>query len=378
MLPILPYKPAKIYKGKAWFVYYSYMDPLTGKFTRFIFKKNINRIKDLRDRYAEAMKIRDAINESLKSGELNPFNPKEPESELSSMPLITALEWAFEKRKPSWALQSVNGRRSVLNHLSAAIVASNKNLPLKDVKKIHVKLILEQAKKERDLSNTRFNAYLETFSTLMAELEEWELIEFNPAAKIKRLQKEAPTTHTPLTSDELLQVAEHLKKECYPLYVFTKIIFRAGVRPDEILELKYGQVHNGFIQLEPSTPTTKKKRRLVPIDADLQADIEKINVLPGEYYFSSKQTLSPGPTRLHRNRVSEMWLALIKEGLGIDKTMYSLKATGADARLKAGNKIEDVQFLFGHSATETTRIYDKHDRERLMAEDRLRLIIPEY
>jgi len=65
-----PYKLAEIYRGKDWFVFFSYLNPTTQKFKRYKVYENINRHKGSeREQYAQ--KLKNAVNEALKKG----FNP---------------------------------------------------------------------------------------------------------------------------------------------------------------------------------------------------------------------------------------------------------------------------------------------------------------
>src|SRR5687767_11494996 len=65
------YKRAKIYRGKKWFVYYSYRHPRTGDFERHRVYEDLNREKNLKLREREAGFLVDSVNLLLASG----FNP---------------------------------------------------------------------------------------------------------------------------------------------------------------------------------------------------------------------------------------------------------------------------------------------------------------
>ena len=84
------YKLAEIYYGKkngkdikkAWYVYYSFLNPETGKYKVFQEKRGINRYKTIKERTAEAIMLRDAINADLKDG-FNPFLTVQTNSKIS-------------------------------------------------------------------------------------------------------------------------------------------------------------------------------------------------------------------------------------------------------------------------------------------------------
>lgn len=378
---MIPYKLAKIYKGKYWNVYYSYINPDTGKFKRFQEKGSLNQIKNLKERNALAREMQKAINELLMAG-FNPFeqeqklNTGSSQPDISNLLLISALDFAYEKKLPSWTGSTPNDRRSVLKQVKISIEATGNNIAVKKIELAHIKAILTHAKESRKLTNLRYNAYRETISTLLGELIQWGALKYNPVDYLPTLPKEDTFTHEPLTIEELRRVGEHLREKFFNFYVFCKILFRTGTRPDEILSIKGAHVKNGYIELHPVIANSKKKPRIVPIDDDLQADIEYIAYQPEQFIFS--KNLLPGETKLHRNRVSEIWQREVKKLLGINKTLYSLKPTGADVRLSMGNTMDDVQLTFGHSTKTMTRIYDKHNREKQLSQQRLKQIKPEF
>ncbi len=375
-----PYKLAQIYKGKEWHVYYYYHNPEDGKFHRFRVKKGINRIADLKERYTEAKKLRDAINDLLISGQLSHFEDAQDSdiTDLGYLPLSNALDWAFSKRSVKLATKTQIDYTSVLKYLKEAITKSGNNYPIIRIKKMHVKSIMEQVIADRTLSAARQNAYLETLKTMFSELIEWDVIESNPAQYVKPVSEPPSTTHEPLTLDELLIVGAHLKKVHFPFYVFTKILLSCLIRPDEILTLKHGDITERDIYLRPANPNSKHKARTAPVHPELWSMVSKLKQpAPGEYYFSLK--LQPGAKRIHRNTVTELWKSLVKgKPLYISKTMYSLKHTGVDRMLSAGLSILDAQGAAGHSSSVMTRVYDKHDSEKLMRDERLRKTAPEF
>ncbi len=76
-----------------------------------------------------------------------------------------------------------------------------------------------------------------------------------------------------------------------------------------------------------------------------------------EYIFSKKHTLAPGSTPILRNRVSEKWKEIIKDGYSIHKDMYAAKHTSAKLFIMNGGSKESLQMQMGHSTISTTEIY---------------------
>jgi hypothetical protein len=65
----------------------------------------------------------------------------------------------------------------------------------------------------------------------------------------------------------------------------------------------------------------------------------------------------PAPTQLKRDTATKRWEKIVKIGLKINVTMYSMKKYGANKKAEAGISIDAIQGTFGHSKKETTLIY---------------------
>ena len=103
-------------------------------------------------------------------------------------------------------------------------------------------------------------------------------------------------------------------------------------------------------------------------------EFEKMNFrnLPKDYFLfgsfkesklgnrGNNQTLPdfiPGPTHINRDTATRRWETIVKLGLGIKNTMYSIKKYGGNKKSAAGISIDAIQGVFGHSEKETTLIY---------------------
>lgn len=78
---------------------------------------------------------------------------------------------------------------------------------------------------------------------------------------------------------------------------------------------------------------------------------------PKQYIFSQSRTLLPGNTPLWRNRVSELWKDVVKEGIGIDKDMYALRHLSAKRFILNGGKSKHLQLLMRHHSLDETEKY---------------------
>lgn len=82
-----------------------------------------------------------------------------------------------------------------------------------------------------------------------------------------------------------------------------------------------------------------------------------------DWYIFGKKLL-PGPERHIRNWISRLWNEIVKQGMGIDVSLYSFKGRGGDDKRDAGISIPGVMAGFGHTKESTSLIYLKKEGHR--------------
>jgi len=174
------FTPPKVVKyddlNKAWYVYFYY----NGK--QYRVKGGINYHKSYNQREREANQLKDACHLMLKQGR----NPAVRDVVCNSeMTLLQSLDFSLEKKKDNIAPKSYLGYKSTVGFIKTAIFNLGlQYLNVTDTKRVHIKTILEQAKKDRSATNNAYNKYLDHFRAVLSELLQWDIIEFNPANKI--------------------------------------------------------------------------------------------------------------------------------------------------------------------------------------------------
>jgi integrase len=357
--------------SKPWFVYFRY----DGKLYRY--KYGINYITNLKKREIEANLLRDALLEKLKDG----WNPNVPDliSAQSNFTLSEALDFSLEKKKLTLADKTKIDYSCTVKFSKEAIKTLQlNNLPIVVTKRIHIKLILEKIKEQRKWSNKAFNKNLGYLKAILSELMQWDIIENNPAHGIRSLKVGEIIANTPATDEEVKLIKEKILSEFPSFYIYIISIFHTGIRPDELLhiQLKMVDLAKNQIILPPEITKTDIGR-IVPINQFLKSHLEKLEFskLNPEYYlFGSKREFSnrglkkdldfiPGPNRLNRDCASKLWRKLIKDGLNIKTTMYSLKHLGADKKILAGVDLDALRELYGHTSKRMTLRYAKIVKE---------------
>ncbi len=94
---------------------------------------------------------------------------------------------------------------------------------------------------------------------------EWDIIEHNPAEKIKLLRVTETQKFIPLTPAERTTIKEYLIKNHYRFFVYIMCIFYGGIRPKEVLSLKIKDIDF--------------KQQLIKIIPDLESENSKTKTI---------------------------------------------------------------------------------------------------
>lgn len=348
--------------SKTWYVFFRYNGKLIKK------TKEINRIKNYKARLTAGEALAKAYHIKLKSG-WNPTIPDTPEE--AQMTLYAALDFALEKKWPNLADKTRKGYRCTLRVMKTAIQDTGLGpLLISETKRAHIKIILESAKNSRKWSNKAYNKGLHNLQAILSELIQWDILEFNPAHKIKPLKVMITEANTPPTPSQMREIKYHVSKKDYNYWEFLLVLFHTGIRPWEIAQMtvKMVDTRSKVFKL-PAEITKTRMDREVPINEHLWPHISHRLNNPDNYYLFASHRISgrgnegrfadfiPGPTKLKRDTSTRRWERLVKIDLGIQCNQYSFKKAGANAKIAAGMSIRALQELYGHQSEVTTEIY---------------------
>jgi integrase len=361
--------PKLVKANRGWYIYFRYDG------TQIRDSYNLNKIKDLKVREYEYRLICAGLLSELKNG----WNPNLPDivQQQSDMFFIESLKFSLEKKKESISKKTYSEYNTSINFIEKAVVKLKlEQLKIADTKRIHLKLILEKLKSLNNCTNKSYNKRLNHLKAILSELIQWEVIDQNPAFNIKNMPIEDSIAHVPPTDKEMNIIKTELKNNHPNFYNYISVIFHLGIRPEEILLIRLSMVDmdRNLITLIPENTKNRKKYRVLPINKYLKEEFEKMNFrnLPKDYFLfgsfkesrlgnrGNNQTLPdfiPGPTHINRDTATRRWETIVKLGLGIKNTMYSIKKYGGNKKSAAGISIDAIQGVFGHSEKETTLIY---------------------
>jgi integrase/recombinase XerD len=195
------------------------------------------------------------------------------------------------------------------------------------------------------------------------------IIEKNPALLLEtpKLDKNLPKYLTVDEFDNLISAINLSKPEEYRNKAIIELIYSAGLRVSELINLKLSDINlsEGFIKISGKG----EKERIVPIGRQainlLREYIEKARL-----HFDKKNIdylfLNFRGEKL--TRVS-IWKIIkfysIKAGIKKDISPHTLRHTFATHLLNNGSDLRTVQELLGHSSISTTQIYTHLNYEKI-------------
>jgi integrase len=221
------------YKGdlsKKWFVYFEVNNG--EKQIRKQIRSIINYGRTVDERRKLARKVIAVWKEKLKKN-YDPFIPLQTEAEqLSSMTFRQALEFALKECKPAVASKTYLGYALTVKYFITVADEIN-NSSIDSIKKLHIKLLLKRAQEKYKWSNKRYNIIYSYLRGIMSRLVDWEVIDYNPASKIKPLPVTETQKFVPYTQDEQDTIREYLYMHHYRFYIILSLIYHTGMRPKE-------------------------------------------------------------------------------------------------------------------------------------------------
>lgn len=370
------YTTPKLNKAsKYWYVHYRYEG------VQFRETNGCNKIEDLRVREIEYNNLCKAILIDLENG----FNPNIKDFiQYKEMYFIEALRFALEKKESQICRNSYSNYKGTVKFVESTAEKLNiDKIKVTDVKRKHVKLLMDDAKRELKWTNKTFNRHLFQLKILLTVLIKWDIIEANPATSIDSLKVDKTSLyHAPATETEIENIKKTLIEKDFNFYVFCITIFHTGIRPAELLKttLKMVNLDRNEFNL-PATITKNNTARTVPINKYLKEYFLDINFtnLPKDYYLfgsfkkpgigkKNKENklipdFSPGPTPVIGKTASMRWDELVIVGLGIKMTLYAMKHYGADKKILSGMNMDSLRELYGHSSKLMTEKYAKIIKE---------------
>ncbi len=347
-------------------LYYVYIyDKSTQKIIQKYYK-GINVYVESEERFEAAQDLQQAFNLKLKTGWL----PKVGEVLITPIGIKEAFEESIKNMKGKVSKNTHDAYSCTTRFFIQAVEALGySKLPSNRFSRAYAKKCLDWIVKDRKWSNSAYNKNLVYIRSVFSEIIEMERAEINPFREIKSLRTEKTPANIPPTDEEMKLICDELKAKNYGFYIYYMLIYYCGIRPDEVrlLQVKHLDLQNKLIRVKASSAKSRKYREVPMIGNTYELLKSCENINPEYYVFgtwvsnggrhSQKNWFSPNPYPISDDTPNRQWKELIKDGLGIDKNLYSGKHKGADDKRESGIPIKTICEIFGHSETKMTERY---------------------
>ncbi|WP_272149147.1 tyrosine-type recombinase/integrase [Tenacibaculum aiptasiae] len=245
--------------NKSWYVYYYFRNPFNGQMDKFIEKQGINRLKTLYERTEAGKNLKKAQLRWLQDGG-NPFELKKLKEDLvnkKNFSISEALDNAFNEKTKVWGQTSKDVNTTQYNIFVKWLETKKlNNLNIKELTKRHIVIFLNELTDtdNRSVSNTTRNNYRRLISSLISQLVNDDILEFNFVISIPKL-KTSVQKNQPFTLNQLNEIKKYLIKHDTYLYSFMKFVMYALMRNVEIcrLQVKDIDLENNIIKVKTKT-----------------------------------------------------------------------------------------------------------------------------
>jgi integrase len=361
----IPYKLAVLRDrggdlSKWWYVEFYAFDETKGELIRKRKKISLD-FQDKKSRTNEGNRLIAIINNLLKKG--YHYKKVEPQDqtkiEESNTDLITVLNYLIKVLSSSLAPKTIITYQSAVNKLE--LYTHNSRPKVADFTAAHAVNFRDFLTTQAGNSPRTANNTMQHLQALYSHYMERVGSKENPF-KVRSL-KETVTSKNHAFTDEHRKVVEEYMLEHEPeLYLITRFIYLAFIRPGELLQIRISDLSLDKNYITVSGKVSKSgKNETAQIIMPLRGEIiKRVDFSrPDKLIFGTG--MRPGYTECAKQVPFRRHEKVLKAcGLGDSGyTLYSWKHTGAVNAYRAGVGIKELQSMLRHSSVQITDIYLK-------------------
>lgn len=352
-------------KGAQHYVEFYVFNPATGKLARR--KKMFDHIKGVKARNDAALKFAKEITIRLRSG-WNPFVEESSDGEYALFDVVcTKYDDYLTKMLNDGQLreETVVGYKSKLKILKEWITNENNVYFAYQFNTKVVSQFLDYVFIDRNNTVRTRNNYLNWLSTFGTYLTQRQYVSVDPTASIEPLRYKHPKNRSVIPAKQLAQLADFLTKKNKHYLLATYLIYYLFIRPNELSNLKIGDISIKSSTIKVSGEYTKNHKdatlTMPKKVLQLMIDLEIFTHPSSHYLFSNNFT--PGQVKKSNKIFRDYWTRTIRKELKFpsDYKFYSLKDSGITTMLRKNTDILTVRDQARHSSIEVTDIYTPHD-----------------
>lgn len=361
-------------KTKRWYIEFSAWDRSKNKLVRKRPTEDLNRIKNLNQRFIQGEQIVRIINGQLRDGKVLGKLIVAPKP---STLLLEAVDYVREQKKIEGYRK--NYYRSFLQlHTNLTNWLKYRKIPdfnIKEFDRTDATLLKHWLTVEKKLSNKTINNIFANLGIVFNYIEKQngKLFKQNPLDTIDRLPV-VVKKHSAFTDEQIIVIKKAIAakiKNSSPrnapgytsLNLFISFIYYTLARPNEIMSLKVSDIQLDQNRIYIRGEDSKNKRdEYVPVPDALQMAIResKITTYPHNHFIFGAKGI-PSPKKVNANF---FWLKhnkILKEinylALNPNFTLYGYKHSGAISLYKATKDVKLVQQQCRHQSVSQTDAY---------------------
>ncbi len=363
---------------KRWYVDFHAWDVSVDRLRRKRLYEPLNRIKSRSERIFVGENVVRQVNRELREGKVLGKDKFAQQNavRIDRFSLLNAIEYVKEQKRLNGHRKSYYRTFSTLKSVLEDWMAyeNESDFPLREFSRKEAQNLHSYLRGEKKLANKTINNIFTNLSTAFNYLEKnGKLWKLSPLQGIDTLPVHVKK-HAAFTNEQISVVKKAIKEHqvSSPMHrrsgykqleLFIQFIYYTLARPNEIMDLKVGDIQLAenriFIRGEISKNKTDD---YVAIPDTLKNNIKKSGVLkakPGDFIFSKDG--APGATRLHNNFFWDKHHRILEEtglrDLNPNFSLYSYKHTGAISLYKATKDVKIVQQQCRHQSVAQTDAY---------------------
>ncbi|TDE15304.1 tyrosine-type recombinase/integrase [Dyadobacter psychrotolerans] len=360
-----PYIEAKLFRRKEdltkrWYIEFGAWNEQTGS----IEKKKIYcpaKFKTANQREIWARAICAEINAGLQKGALM-VTESNVKQEPEKLKLISSFSTTLDNIKKTIRSKSAITYNSAIKKLQVYTDKIDTDFELLNFTSTQTIAFRDYLLNELNNSPRTANNTIEHLNTIYIHLSSRKALPASPF-KIKKLKEEVTSKNIAFSDVDRRKIEDHLREHEPELYLFTRIMYYAFIRPGELNHITLADVRliERYILIR-GTVSKNGKTETVQIIPPLFEALKQVNITDEKqfFYLFGKGLI---PSRyLSAKEVAFRRHQKVLEKIGLKETgytLYSWKHTGAVNAYRAGVGVKELQKLLRHSSVSVTDIYLK-------------------